>query len=67
MKTFLLVFIEALFIGVILAIMMCLSMLIVPKNHIIWIAIAAFVCGASFHIICQVTGVNDWYVKNYYK
>jgi hypothetical protein len=67
MKTFFTVFIEALFIGVILAIMMCLSMLIVPKNHIIWIAIAAFMCGVSFHIICQVTGLNDWYVKNYYK
>lgn len=67
MKTFFTVFIEALFIGVILAIMICLSMLIVPKNNIIWIAIAAFMCGASFHIICQVTGLNDWYVKNYYK
>jgi hypothetical protein len=67
MKTFLVVFIEALCIGVILSIMMCLSMIIVPKNRMIWIAIAAFACGASFHILCQVTGLNDWYVKNYYK
>ena len=65
MKTFVTIFIEALCIGVILAIMMYLSMLIVPKNRIIWIAIAAFMCGAFFHIICQVTGLNDWYVKNY--
>ena len=67
MKTFVTIFIEALCIGVTLAIMMYLSMLIVPKNRIIWIAIAAFMCGAFFHIICQVTGLNDWYVKNYYK
>ena len=67
MKTFFTVFIEALCIGVILAIMMFLSMLIVPKNRIIWIAIASFACGASFHILCQVSGLNDWYVKNYYK
>ena len=67
MKTFFTVFIEAICIGAIISIMMFLSMLIVPKNRIVWIAIAAFACGASFHILCQVSGVNDWYVKNYYK
>ena len=67
MKTVLTVLIEALFVGVLLSIMLTLFTLLLPNRSLIWIAVAAFVCGAAFHIICQVTGINDWYVKNYYK
>lgn len=27
--------------------------------------VCAFLAGALFHIICEYTGVNEWYVKNY--
>jgi hypothetical protein len=66
MKTMFVVLLEALCIGIIIAIMTYLSMLLVP-NKMIWIVAIAFICGASFHILCQITGLNDWYVKNYYK
>ena len=26
---------------------------------------AVFVSGALFHLICEVTGVNAWYARNY--
>jgi hypothetical protein len=67
MKTVSTVLIEALFVGIILSIMLTLFTILLPNRSLIWLAVAAFVCGAAFHIICQVTGINDWYVKNYYK
>jgi hypothetical protein len=67
MKTVGTVLIEALFVGIILSIMLSLFTLLLPNINLMWLAFAAFVCGAAFHIICQVTGINDWYVKNYYK
>ena len=66
MKTVLTILIEALFVGILLSIMSTLFILLLPNRSLIWLAVAAFVCGAAFHIICQVTGINDWYVKNYY-
>ena len=27
---------------------------------------AVFVSGAAFHLICEVTGVNAWYARNYF-
>jgi hypothetical protein len=67
MKTVKIVLIEAICIGIILSIMLSLFILILPDINLIWVAFAAFVCGAAFHVLCQVTGINDWYVKNYYK
>jgi hypothetical protein len=67
MKTVTTVLVEALCIGAILSIMMYLSILVIPKDNLIWIAIAAFFCGAIFHILCQISGLNEWYVQNYYK
>jgi hypothetical protein len=51
--------VEAVVVGLILALMMW---------AVTWssdVAIWAFVCGAVFHLGCEVTGVNEWYVKNY--
>ena len=67
MKTVGTVLIEALVIGILLSIMSSLFTLLLPNRSLLWLAVASFVCGAVFHILCQVTGVNDWYVKNYYK
>ena len=66
MKTALTVLIEALFVGILLSIIMGLTTLLIPDRSLLWIVINAFLCGAAFHILCQVTGINDWYVKNYY-
>ena len=51
--------VEAVVVGLILALMMW---------AVTWssdVAVWAFVCGAVFHLGCEVTGVNEWYVKNY--
>ena len=52
--------VEAVVVGLVLALMMW---------AVTWssdVAVWAFVCGAGFHLGCEVTGVNEWYVKNYY-
>ena len=67
MKTVSTVLIEALVVGILLSIIIGLTTLLMPGRSLIWIVINAFLCGAAFHILCQVTGVNDWYVINYYK
>jgi hypothetical protein len=64
MKTIFRVLVEAICIGAVLALMIYLIMMFVPKTRIL-IAVTAFVCGALFHIVCQLTGVNDWYVRTY--
>jgi hypothetical protein len=33
------------------------------KNQIVLL----FVAGFSFHILCEYTGLNSWYAKNYCK
>lgn len=27
---------------------------------------AVFVSGAAFHLMCEATGVNAWYARNYF-
>jgi hypothetical protein len=53
------VFVEAGVVGVILALMMWA---VTWKSDV---ALWAFGCGAAFHLGCEVTGVNKWYVDNY--
>ena len=55
------VLVEAVVVGVVLALMM---------SAVTWksdVAAWALLCGAAFHLGCEVTGVNEWYVRNYYK
>ena len=55
------VLVEAVVVGVVLALMM---------SAVTWesdVAVRALLCGAAFHLGCEVTGVNEWYVRNYYK
>jgi len=66
MKTIARVLIEALCIGLIFVLMMFLSLLVDPNKELLSILIAAFICGAGFHLICQYTGLNDWYVNTYF-
>ena len=33
------------------------------KNTLYAVAIS----GAVFHLLCEVTGVNEWYAKNYFR
>ena len=52
--------VEAVVVGLILALMMW---------AVTWssdVAFWALVCGAVFHLGCEATGVNEWYVQNYY-
>jgi hypothetical protein len=28
--------------------------------------LVAFVCGAIFHIACEVSGLNEWYARAYF-
>lgn len=54
------VLVEAVVVGVVLALMMWAA---TWKSDV---AMWAFVCGGAFHIGCEVTGLNKWYVDHYY-
>ena len=66
---------EAACVGLVLALMMY----VVCRNRDSWIVpvsvlpdglasttAAALVCGAAFHVICEVTGLNEWYARTYF-
>lgn len=53
---------EALIVGILLVAIFILSSKL-TKNTLY----AVFASGAVFHILCEVTGVNAWYAKNYFK
>ena len=55
------VLVEAVVVGVVLALMMWA---VTWKSDV---AMWALLCGAVFHVGCEVTGVNKWSVDNYYK
>lgn len=53
------VLVEAVVVGLILSLMLWATT---------WspeVAMWAFVCGGAFHIGCEVTGLNRWYVEHY--
>jgi len=66
---------EAACVGLLLAVMMY----VVCRNRESWMVpltvlppglasttAAALVCGAAFHVICEVTGLNEWYARTYF-
>jgi len=62
-KTLVSIFIEASIVGIFLFLLSFILFIITQKkiNQYVIIGIA----GALFHIICEYTGVNVWYSKNY--
>ena len=79
MKPFSKVMIEAVIVGISTVIMgLLISILLKPlkvdlpdvcadwnKNHIM--EINMFGIGVALHLLFEYTGVNEWYVKNYYQ
>jgi hypothetical protein len=75
MKTIGATLVEALCIGAVLAV----AMYIAISNRAAWMvaldsvplgapsaALAGLVVGALFHIVCEVSGLNEWYAKTYF-
>jgi hypothetical protein len=60
MKSLSVLALEALIVGALLAL---LFMLVRGRMAPVT---AVFVSGALFHILCEVTGVNAWYARNYF-
>ena len=54
------VFVEAVVVGLVLSLMLWAA---TSKSEV---AAWAFACGAAFHIGCEVTGINRWYVEHYF-
>ncbi len=52
---------------VIFAIIYYLSIFITKKENTVILFISLFLSSSLFHIICEYTGINVWYSKNYCK
>lgn len=65
MKSIPTILIESSIVAVLLAILFFLLTLVFDKkiNNIIIVSLS----GAIFHILCEYTGINIWYSKNYCK
>jgi len=60
MKSLALLAIEALVVGALLV----LVFMVVSRYMALLPAV--FVSGAVFHLLCEATGVNAWYARNYF-
>lgn len=63
-KTAIQIIIEAIFVGVLL-IPMYLMVNTLLKDTTDNLYIILFLSGFFFHVICEITGVNIWYVQQY--
>lgn len=69
MKSFNTVFLEAIFVGALLIVVYAsveftLNLLNYKNTHPF---VLLFLSGALFHLICEYTGINVWYVREYNK
>ena len=63
---------ESFVVGIMLVVLFVLVRLgynlIVPQSKLdIHILVLLFITGALFHILCEVSGINQWYVDTYYR
>jgi hypothetical protein len=56
--------IEALAVGAMTALALCIARLVTPISTIREALIVGFVIGVVFHLGCQVSGINAWYCKH---
>ena len=61
-KDYTTVLIEAFVIGILLVGLFNIIKKIIPQYSQM---IILFVTGAAFHILCEISGINLWYAKNY--
>jgi hypothetical protein len=54
--------IGAVLIGIFLLIELCNKFIFINKLHLL---INIFISGFIFHILCEISGLNIWYVNNY--
>ena len=67
------VLVEAIVVGVLLLFLYIIVLTalsyndIIKKNHTVHMLFSTFIAGGLFHIICEYTGINMWYVNDYNK
>ena len=63
--------VEASIVGILLVVLFLLTLVLLnlipllKKNHNIHMMLSVFISGMLFHIICEYSGVNAWYSKDY--
>lgn len=63
-KDYTTVLIEAFIVGGLLVVLFNFIKIIIPDYSQ---TTQLFITGAAFHILCEISGLNLWYVKNYLK
>lgn len=64
------IIVESIFIGFVFVILFIVFLGIfnlTPLDHMYNMILSAFVASATFHVLCEYTGLNVWYVNQYYK
>lgn len=61
-KSYITIIIEAIIVGILLIIVFNATQYLLPNQRQLT---QLFISGAMFHILCEVSGVNIWYAKNY--
>ena len=62
---------EAPVVGILLVVLFLLILVLLnfiplfKENHNIHMMLSVFISGYLFHILCEYTGVNTWYSKDY--
>jgi|LakMenEpi03Aug12_release.lakeMendotaPanAssembly.Ray.scaffolds.fasta_scaffold344805_3 hypothetical protein len=61
-KSYITIFIEAIVVGILLILVFSSIKYFLPTQNQ---TIQLFIAGAMFHLLCELFGINIWYVKNY--